>query len=203
MRRFLLSLIVVASLPTLTACNDGDKPLFMLLNYQVSCRNVGGCSGIPPRQIETLDAEAGNFISCGVTDAGDQWLLDMSFDHPSSDPLEDYGLALSNVSVSKGGGPAANGTIAVTEESNLYRGRVGGSPPAATCSDDPPTMCPIPCRLFDIEFGDSANGPTIRGKIQCEGLPLNVDSMVSREIHFPTDRTMPADFLIENCDGLE
>jgi hypothetical protein len=203
MRRFLLSLIVVASLPTLTACNDGDKPLFMILNYQVSCANTGGCSGIPPRMIETLDGEEGNEIFCSLTDAGGDYLLDLSFSNISEGAANEYGLELRNTVVPMAGGPARNGTLTVTEESSDYEGRVGGSPPPDTCAGDPPTMCEIPCRVYDIMFADSPNGPTIQGSIQCVGLPLGLDPTIAREVHMPSDRNMPATFLVENCAGQE
>jgi hypothetical protein len=202
MRRFLLSLLVVASLPALASCGEDDRPLFMILQYQVSCRNTGGCSGIPMRQIETLDGEAGHNISCSVDATGGSYILNVTLDHPSGDPVEDYGFNIRNAVVSTSGGPANGGQFEVTEQGNTYAGPAGGSPPSATCSDDPPTSCPIPCRLFDITFETTDNGPTVRGRIQCEGLPLGADSMVTREVHLPSDRSMPGTFLVENCDGL-
>jgi len=202
MRRFLLSLLVVACVPTLASCGDDTQPMFMILNYQVSCRNVGGCSGIPARQIETLNGELGHSISCTVTRTGDQVLFSMSVDHSSSDPLEDYAFAIRNAVTSSAGGPASSAQITVREGMSTYMGTAGGSPPSDTCSGDPPTGCPTPCRLFDISFETTANGPAILGSIQCEGLPLTADSMVAREVHFPTAADMPADFLVENCEGL-
>jgi hypothetical protein len=179
-----------------------ERPLFMILQYQVSCRNTGGCSGIPPRQIETLDGEAGQSINCSVDAADGSYNLNVTLDHPSGDPVDDFGFSIRNAVVSMGGGPATGGQLELTEQGSTFAGPVGGSPPSATCSDDPPTSCPIPCHLYDIVFEDTDNGPAVRGRIQCEGLPLGADPMVTRELHFPTDRSMPGTFLVENCEGL-
>ncbi len=48
-----------------------------------------------------------------------------------------------------------------------------------------------PLPLFDIMFGESMNGPTLQGSIQCVGLPLGLDPTIAREVHAPAIATRP------------
>ncbi|MBW2464506.1 MAG: hypothetical protein JRH11_22855 [Deltaproteobacteria bacterium] len=200
MRSLLLSLLVVATLPLVTACGEEAGPAFLFLNYQMECT---GCTGVPTRQIDTLDGVNGNSISCSVTETSGQYLFNLSFAHPSGDPLDDYAFKIENAVVSVSGGPASRANIEVTELGNRFEGAASGSALAPGCADEPPTACTTPCRLYDISFENSANGPAVLGSLECDGLPLAADRTRTAELHAPTDATMPANFLFENCAGLQ
>ncbi|RLB47057.1 MAG: hypothetical protein DRJ42_26295 [Deltaproteobacteria bacterium] len=204
MRSFLLSLIVVASLPLVTACEEEAGPAHLTLNYQVACT---GCTGVPVRQISTLNGVEGNSISCSVSETEGQYLLNLSFSNPNTDPSGGYGFDIRNAVVSTAGGPAQSGTITIIEQDNRFGGRdygaASGSALAPGCGDEPPTACATPCRLYDISFEATPNGPAVLGSLECDGLPLAADRTRTAEVHAPTAPAMPANFLFENCTGLQ
>ncbi len=200
MRSFFISLLVVASLPLVTACEEEAGPAHLTLNYQVECT---GCTGVPTRQIETLNGVNGNSISCSLSETEGQYLFNLTFAHPSGDPLEDYAFKIENAVVSVSGGPASRGNIEITELGNRFEGSASGSALAPGCGEEPPTACATPCRLYDIRFESTPNGPAVLGSLECDGLPLAADRTRTAEVHAPTDSTMPANFLFENCSGLQ
>lgn len=200
MRSFLITLLVIAAVPLVASCGEEAGPPFLRLNYQVECT---GCTGVPARQIETLNGVDNNMISCSVSQIDDTYLLSLSFFNAVSDPSGDFGFDIRNAAVSVSGGPAQSGTITIVEQDNRFSGMASGSALAPGCAEEPPTACPIPCRLYDISFESTPNGPAILGSLQCDGLPLAADRTRTASVHAPTAPTMPANFLFENCTGLQ
>jgi hypothetical protein len=188
----------------LTSCGEEELPLYAIMNYQMGCLYAGGCTGFPARQFETLNGADGYNVTCSVMPAGANMLLNLNVDHPSGNPDEDYGFRINNAQFAAGGAAVAGGcTAVVTEGANEYSGPCGAAPPADGCRDrDDATGCPQPCRLFDLFIEETENGPTLRGKLFCEGLPLGADPTRHREVHAPLNGAEPATFAIENCDGL-
>jgi len=201
------SLVFALLIGSLAACGDDPSPVFANIKWKVRCDQVGGCSGIPARDIEHLDGEEDHNITCSVTSTagGNQRL---SF---SANMANEYGIAIQGAEFSSAGVIVGAGCQAtVREEGNNYTGTCGSSTIVADCLDDnedPPgtvvyTECFQPCRLHEIQVADESSGPVITAKLECRGLGNRADRLREREVTGPTSSTTPVSIEIQNCSGL-
>jgi len=201
MRRLVITSLLALVPGSLVGCGGDDpSPLFADVQWQIQCRCMGMCSGIPGRDINHLDGEEGHRVACEVFSRGDRSVLTASAFQGSS-----YGIEIRDAEFPPGGGPVSGSgcTVRVVESGNEYRAACGANPPSES----------QPCRISELmETEDEDGNPQIQGKLVCAGLPATAGSMTVRELTFPrasVDSTMcpfptpdPAQFRFVNCRGL-
>lgn len=201
MHRILLSFALMSAL--LAGCGEDPPPLFADIRWQVQCSCYGMCSGIPDRDVNNIDGEDGNSISCSVRERSGQSVLTFNVSKGS-----DYTFEIRDAAFPPGGGPVggASCTVRIDESGNSYVGACGSSQPSEL----------QPCQIRNLEIGEDMDGfPQISGELVCLELQSTVDSMVRREVTAPRGRidnsggmcrlfpdTEPVAFRIVNCKGL-
>lgn len=207
MRRLLLSLTLAA--PALVmGCGDDPAPLFADVFWHVQCRCYGMCSGIDPRDVNNIDGEDGNDITCSVHQRGGNDVLTFSVTNEAG-----YSFEIRDAEFPPGGGPVSGVgcQVRIRESGNTYQGACGASQPGEA----------QPCQITGLMVGTDEDGnPQISGNLLCLEIPSTSDNSIRREVTAPNSPintaggvcepfpsgadtpTMPVTFRVVNCSGL-
>ncbi|MCS6799679.1 MAG: hypothetical protein NZ898_14395 [Myxococcota bacterium] len=177
-------------------CGGSDPPpLFADMQWQVQCRVMGGCSGIPQRSINHLDGEEGHEIECSATRAGAERIVTFS------GYGRGFGLEVRSARFNPAGSSVlGQALVRVEEGGNRFEGYAGGTTP----SDDQP------CRLGNMRVSNEPDGVTLFAELLCVNIPSPAARTLRREVTFPgavygpdgAHAAPPATIRIVNCPGL-
>ena len=118
MRRFAFAVVVTASV---FGCSDeAPPPFFADMQWQLRCRVMGMCSGIPSHDINNVDGEDDHDIECTIDGAVDET---RTF-YMKAYKAADYGVEIRNANFTGTGSPisGAGCIVKVVEGANTFRG---------------------------------------------------------------------------------
>jgi len=179
---------MLAAVAVVGCTNTDDPPPFFDMDYQVRCK--GDCNNAfddKARTISHLDAEDGYSVSCNVSGAGSERVMNASFHCPgdSADCGGDYSFELANVFIG-GNDPGAVCRVYVAEGANIYEGECTATDPSAD----------KPCQVIIEE-----DGGDVSGTVMCVNIPNAVNQSQRRGVFSPGSESA-AVFHIMNCTEL-
>ena len=189
---FVLVPLVGASLLAPGCVTNDSRPPFTIADWQVRCDTVMGMCSVPLRRSVTGEnGEAGNSVSCNVTEDTANRTVNASVGGVGPVDGMTFELSISNARVPRGGGFVGGGTCSITvvDGVNRYRGACGSAPP----STDTPCQVEIE---FDFDEMSQSNRTTLH--VLCDHLPNEVTSEQLRSFTSHLTAAEPADIELYN-----